>query len=45
VEDRPELREWQKRKSHVLRKAIYYVALALIPVVVLLVMFLLARHR
>jgi serine/threonine-protein kinase len=45
VEDRPELREWQNRKSHGLRKVIYYVALALIPVVVVLAMFLLARHR
>jgi serine/threonine-protein kinase len=45
VEDRPELREWQKRKSPALRKALYYTALALIPVLVLLVMVLLARHR
>jgi serine/threonine protein kinase len=45
VEDRPELREWQNRKSHGLRKMLYYTALALIPVVVLLVMLLLARHR
>jgi serine/threonine-protein kinase len=45
VEDRPELREWQKRKSHNLRKFLYYGALALIPVVVLLLMILLAHHR
>lgn len=45
VEDRPELREWQKRKSHSLRKFLYYGALALIPVVVLLLMILLAHHR
>ncbi|HEY1985311.1 MAG TPA: serine/threonine-protein kinase [Terracidiphilus sp.] len=45
VEDRPEMREWQKRKSHGLRKFLYYGALALIPVAVLLVMILLARHR
>lgn len=44
VEDRVELREWQKRKSHAARKALYITALALVPVAVLLLMFLLA-HR
>ena len=43
--DRIELHEWQKRKSHNARKAIYYSALALIPVAILLVMVLLAHHR
>jgi serine/threonine-protein kinase len=45
VEDRIELRDWQKRKSHLSRKILYYTGLALIPVVVLLVMILLAHHR
>jgi serine/threonine protein kinase len=45
VEDRPELRDWRKRKSHVVRKVFYYVGLALIPVVALLLMLLLSRHR
>jgi len=45
VEDRVELRDWQKRKSHLSRKILYYGALALIPVVVLLLMFLVAHHR
>jgi serine/threonine protein kinase len=46
VEDRAELRDWLKRKSHLSRKIIYYVALALIPVVVLLLMVLVAHsHR
>jgi serine/threonine-protein kinase len=45
VEDRIELRDWQKRKSHLSRKIAYYTALALIPVVVLLVMVLLAHHH
>ena len=45
VEDRPELHEWQKRKSHSLRKFLYYGALALIPVVMLLVMVLLSRRH
>ncbi|HUV97281.1 MAG TPA: serine/threonine-protein kinase [Acidobacteriaceae bacterium] len=44
VEDRSELRNWQKRKSHFSRKMLYYGALALIPVAVLLLMILLA-HR
>ena len=45
VEDRPELRDWQTRKSPLLRKILYYGALALIPVVVLALMILMARHR
>ena len=44
VEDRPELRDWQKRKSHLAHKAGKYIALALIPVVILLVMILLSRR-
>jgi serine/threonine-protein kinase len=44
VEDRVELRDWQKRKSHLSRKILYYGALALLPVAVLLLMMLLA-HR
>jgi serine/threonine-protein kinase len=45
VEDRIELRDWQKRKSQSLRKFLYYGGLALIPVVLLLLMFLLAHRR
>ena len=45
VEDRPELRDWHKRKAHLPRKILYYSALALIPVVILLLMVLIARHR
>jgi serine/threonine-protein kinase len=45
VEDRIEIRDWQKRKSHLSRKILYYSALALIPVVILLIMFLIAHHR
>jgi eukaryotic-like serine/threonine-protein kinase len=45
VEDRVEIREWDKRKSHMSRKIVYYGALALIPVVILLLMVLVARHR
>jgi serine/threonine protein kinase len=45
VEDREELRNWQKRKAHLPRKILYYGGLALIPVVVLLVMILVAHHH
>ena len=45
VEDRPELRNWQKRKSQLSRKILYYGALALIPVVILLLMMLVAHHN
>jgi serine/threonine protein kinase len=45
VEDRPELRDWQKRKAQLPRQILYYSALALIPVVILLLMVLIARHR
>jgi serine/threonine protein kinase len=45
VEDRPEIHNWQKRKSDLLRRMIYYGALAMIPVVILLVMILIAHRR
>jgi serine/threonine-protein kinase len=45
VEDRVELRNWSKRKSPATRQMVYYVALALIPVVILFLMVLIARHR
>jgi serine/threonine-protein kinase len=45
VEDRAELRDWQKRRSHLSRKIVYYSALALIPVAILLLMMLVAHHR
>ena len=45
VEDRVEIREWNKRKSHTSRQVAYYAALALIPVVILLLMVLVAHHR
>ena len=45
VEDRPELRHWQNRKSQLARKICYYGALALIPVVILLLMVFVAHRR
>ena len=43
IEDRPELRNWQKRKTMLPRTILYYTALALIPVAVLVIMVLMAR--
>jgi eukaryotic-like serine/threonine-protein kinase len=45
VEDRAEIHNWQKRKSATARKILYYGALAMIPVVILLVMVLIAHHH
>jgi serine/threonine-protein kinase len=45
VEDRAEIRDWQNRKSPLLRKILYYGGLALIPVIILLLMILIAHHR
>jgi eukaryotic-like serine/threonine-protein kinase len=45
VEERPELLNWQKRKSQLSRKILYYSGLALIPVVILLIMVLIAHHH
>jgi eukaryotic-like serine/threonine-protein kinase len=45
VEDRPELINWRKRRAHLPRTILYYSALALIPVAILLLMVLVARHR
>jgi serine/threonine protein kinase len=45
VEDRAELKNWQRRKSHQTRRILYYAGLAMIPVAVLLIMMLLAHHQ
>jgi eukaryotic-like serine/threonine-protein kinase len=45
IEDREELRDWQKRKSQTSRKILYYGGLALIPVAILLLMVLVAHHH
>jgi serine/threonine-protein kinase len=44
VENRDELQGWNKRKSQQLRRFLYYAALALIPVAILLLMVLLTHH-
>jgi len=45
AEDREELRNWQRRKSQLSRKILYYGALAMIPVAILALMMLVARHH
>ena len=44
VAERPELRDWKQRRSPVARRVLFYVILALIPVVIFVLMFYLARH-
>jgi len=45
VADREELRNWKRKKSPVLRRVLFYVMLALIPVVVFTLLLLVARHN
>lgn len=45
VADRAEITEWKNRKSPGARRVLYYVALALIPFVLFLVMMFLAHHH
>jgi eukaryotic-like serine/threonine-protein kinase len=45
VQDRDEIRDWQKRKSPLTRKVLYYGGLALIPVAILLLMVLIAHSH
>ena len=44
VADRPELTDWTKRKSSLLRTILFYVAMAMIPVVVFGLLLFVARH-
>jgi serine/threonine-protein kinase len=45
VENRDEIRDWEKRKSHLSRQILYYGGLAMIPVVLLLLMMLIAHKH
>jgi serine/threonine-protein kinase len=42
--DRPELRHWKERRSPLLRRILFYVMLALIPIVIFGVLLYLAKH-
>ena len=44
VEDRAELKDWKKRKTPWLRRILFYVAMALIPVVIFTLLLFVARH-
>lgn len=44
IAERQELTNWKKRKEPLGRKVLFYVAMALIPVVVLTLLFFIARH-
>ncbi len=44
VAERPELRDWRRRRKPWVRRVLFYVALALIPIVIFALMLLLARH-
>jgi serine/threonine protein kinase len=45
VADRDELRDWRQRRSPVLRRVLFYIMLALIPVAVFGLMLYVARHK
>jgi hypothetical protein len=44
VAERPELREWRSRKSHLPKKILNYVMLALIPVIIFSLLLWVARR-
>jgi serine/threonine protein kinase len=44
VLERAELTDWKKRKSPVARQVVFYIAMALIPVVIFSLLFFVARH-
>jgi len=44
VADRPELRDWKVRKTPLMKQILFYVAMALIPVVIFGLLLLIAKH-
>ncbi|MGD0963944.1 MAG: serine/threonine-protein kinase [Candidatus Acidiferrales bacterium] len=44
VEDRPELRDWKKRRTPWVRKILFYLMLAMIPVVIFGLLLYFAKH-
>jgi serine/threonine-protein kinase len=44
VADRAELRDWKQRRSPWLRKILFYIGMALIPIVIFGLMYYLSRH-
>ena len=45
VADRAELRDWKKRQTPWLRQALFYAAMALIPVVIFGLLIFVAKHK
>jgi serine/threonine-protein kinase len=45
VADRPELRDWKVRKTPLAKQILFYVAMALIPVVIFGLLLLIAKHK
>jgi len=44
VAERPELREWKKRKSPLLRRILFYIGMALIPIVIFTLLIWVAKR-
>ena len=44
VADRPELRDWKERRSPLIRRILFYIMLALIPIVIFGVLLYVAKH-
>jgi serine/threonine-protein kinase len=44
VADRPGLRDWKERRSPLLRRILFYIMLALIPIVIFAVLLYVAKH-
>jgi eukaryotic-like serine/threonine-protein kinase len=44
VADRPELRDWRNRRSPLKRRILFYIMLALIPIIIFAVLLYVARH-
>lgn len=44
VQDRVELKDWRKRRTPWIRRVLFYVMLALIPIVIFALLFYVARH-
>ena len=45
VADRPELRDWKRRRSPLARRILFYIMLALIPVVIFILLLYVARQK
>jgi serine/threonine protein kinase len=45
VAERPELRDWRRRRSPWVRRAVFYIVLAMIPIVILGLLFYVASHK